>query len=345
MNPVVNHTDGLVGIFGGTFDPVHQGHVCALNLLCQSLNFKRVHWVLSARPPHKDRVSASIEQRFEMLQLALQDNQIYLADDTEVTRPEKSYTIDTVELFRQHYPSANLVVIIGSDSLLNLPSWHRYKELIEQVNWVVMHRPGYSLNLNDELRSRFVDDVEQFSASSGGALWLFEHSNFAISSTQLRAELATTSSNDTNSLVKQFLASDVISYIRARHLYKITPMKPEEIKQQVVEAIENVKGQDIRIIDIADISNFADYMIVVSGTSDTHVKALAREASDSLRVQGVIPLNEDGADVGEWVLVDFGDVVLHVMRPEVREYYDLEKLWDEDVRKMVEKHREGNDED
>ena len=121
-------------------------------------------------------------------------------------------------------------------------------------------------------------------------------------------------------------------------------MKPEEIKQQVIEAVENVKGQDIRVLDIADISNFADYMVVVSGTSDTHVRALAREASDSLRKQGVIPLNENGADVGEWVLVDFGDVVLHVMRPEVREYYDLEKLWDEDVRKMVEQHRESNEE-
>ena len=86
-------------------------------------------------------------------------------------------------------------------------------------------------------------------------------------------------------------------------------------------------------------------MVVVSGTSDTHVKALAREASDSLRTKGVIPINEDGADVGEWVLVDFGDVVLHVMRPEVREYYDLEKLWDEDVRMMVEKHRQNNEDE
>ena len=345
LNQSTKHTNGLVGIFGGTFDPVHQGHVHALDLLCQTLSFKRIHWVLSARPPHKDQVSASIEQRFEMLQLALAGKKVYFPDDSEIVRQEKSYTVDTVELFQEKYPETNLVVIIGSDSLLNLPSWHRYKELIEQVNWVVMHRPGYSLDLSDELKSRFVDDVDQFKESSGGALWLFEHSNFAISSTQLRAELAATKTSEADSLVKQFLASDVINYIRARHLYKITPMKPEEIKQKVVEAVENVKGQDIRVIDIADISNFADYMVVVSGTSDTHVKALAREASDSLRKQGLIPLNEDGADVGEWVLVDFGDVVLHVMRPEVREYYDLEKLWDEDVRKMVEKHRESSDED
>jgi len=183
LNQPAKHTGDLVGIFGGTFDPVHQGHVHALDLLCQTLSFKRIHWILSARPPHKDQVSASIEQRFEMLQLALAGKKVYFPDDSEIVRQEKSYTVDTVELFREKYPKTNLVVIIGSDSLLNLPSWHRYKELIEQVNWVVMHRPGYSLDLSDELKSRFVDDVDQFKESSGGALWLFEHSNFAISST------------------------------------------------------------------------------------------------------------------------------------------------------------------
>ena len=121
-------------------------------------------------------------------------------------------------------------------------------------------------------------------------------------------------------------------------------MNSEKLKEQVVDALENVKGQNINVIDISDISDFADFMVVASGTSDTHVKALAREASNSLRAQGVKPLNEDGADVGEWVLVDFGDVVLHVMRPEVREYYDLEKLWDEDVRNLVKQHREKQEE-
>ncbi len=119
-------------------------------------------------------------------------------------------------------------------------------------------------------------------------------------------------------------------------------MNSEQIKEHVITALENVKAHDIRCIDIKDISDFADYMIVASGTSDTHVKALARNASDELRSLGVKPLNEDGADIGEWVLVDFGDVVLHVMRPEVRAYYDLEKLWDEDVRNLVKQHRDAN---
>ena len=327
----------LIGIFGGTFDPVHLGHLSAMNLLCQQVEFDRVHWVLSARPPHKDRITASIEHRFNMMRLAMTGSSTYVADDTEVKRRQKSYTIDTVKAFKAKYPAAQLCVIIGGDSLLALPRWRQYEELIGMVNWIAMNRPGYALDLPEEIRQRVVSSPDSLLGSEQGKVWIFEHSNFDISSTMLREELTSSQSDD---LSKEFLPNAVFSYIREQQLYKIRTMKPEQIKDQVVDALEDLKGVGIRIIDITDISDFADFMVVVSGTSDTHVKALARSASDSLRKQGVIPLNEDGADVGEWVLVDFGDVVLHVMRPEVREYYDLEKLWDEDVRALMKKHRE-----
>ena len=336
----------LVGIFGGTFDPVHLGHRKALDALCNVLPIDRVHWVLSARPPHKDAVSATIEQRFSMLQIALRDAERYVPDDTEIKRREKSYTIDTVRAFQGRYPNAKLCVIIGGDSLHTLHTWRQYDELMQAVNWVVMHRPGYSLKVPSELASRLVESPAQLLTHECGKLWLYDASDFDVSSTQLRATLSQERGWQ-QANVQNFLTTDVIDYIRAHNIYTMGRgpvtehrMNPEQIKDQVVDALEDIKGQDIKAIDIADISDFADYMIVVSGTSDTHVKALARSASDKLRTQGVKPLNEDGADVGEWVLVDFGDVVLHVMRPEVRAYYDLEKLWDEDVRKLVEQARE-----
>lgn len=330
----------LIGLFGGTFDPIHMGHLSAMKMLCDQISFDAVHWVLSARPPHKDQINVSIEHRFRMMQLAVSSVPNYIAEDAEIKRAEKSYTVNTVESFRTEYTDAQLCVIIGGDSLLDLPNWHRYQELIEMVNWVVMNRPGYRLELSDEIQHRLVAEPHELRTHHGGKIWIFEHSEFAISSTQLRAKLASSASDN---LSKEFLPDAVFSYIQEQQLYKIPPMKPEQIKDQVVDALEEIKGVDIRVIDITDISDFADFMVVASGTSDTHVKALARSASDNLRKQGVIPLNEDGADVGEWVLVDFGDVVLHVMRPEVREYYDLEKLWDEDVRALMKKHREEQD--
>ena len=334
-----------VGIFGGTFDPVHQGHIRAVDMVCQQFRLAcmplvKVHWVLSARPPHKNQTSAAIAHRFKMLQLALLESDGYIADNTEIKRQKTSYTVDTVNEFKQRYPDTGIVVIIGGDSLLSLPTWHRSQELLNAVNWVVMNRPGYPLKLSPDLTSRMVNCPQDLSQSKGGKIWIFEQPEFSISSTALRTELVTQKSTE---LSKEFLSDAVFNYIKAQQLYKIRAMKPEQIKDQVIEALEDVKGQDLRVIDITDISDFADYMIVVSGTSDTHVKALARNASDILRKLGVKPIGEDGTDVGEWVLVDFGDVVLHVMRPEVREYYDLEKLWDEEVRAIVKKHREEQD--
>lgn len=333
----------LLGIFGGTFDPIHLGHLQAIEVLQKELNFTAIHWVLSARPPHKQRTSASIPERFAMLQLALQSYPNYIASDCEINRPQSSYTIDTVAEFAGRYPAHRVCLIIGGDSLLKLPSWHRYEELIEMVNFVVMARPGYQLEPPAELQSRVVDSVFKLQHAEHSAILLVERTNFAISSTKIRQLLAQPHTEQRAQQLQKLLPRSVYDYIQEQQSYTLAPMQPEQIKDHVVTALEDLKGQNIRVIEIADISDFADYMVVVSGTSDTHVKALAREASNKLRKLDVKPLNEDGADLGEWVLVDFGDVVLHVMRPEVREYYDLEKLWDEDVRELVKQHREEQD--
>lgn len=326
----------LLGIFGGTFDPVHLGHLNAALQLQETLQFDRVHWVLSARPPHKNQVSASIKQRFKMLELALEPYSEFYADDTEIKRQAKSYTIDTIESLQNKFQDFQLCLIIGGDSMQKLSSWHRYQELIEQVNIVVMARPGYELTVPEFLQSKLIDSVDELVAAEQSKLLIFEDTNYDISSTKIRQLLA----QQQFDLLPELLPMAVVNYIQTFKPYKMPNMSPEDIKNNVVDAVEDLKAQDVKVLEIGEISDFADYMVVVSGTSDTHVKAIAREASDKLRKLNVKPLNEDGAEVGEWVLVDFGDVVLHVMRPEVREYYDLEKLWDEDVREMLKQHRQ-----
>ena len=100
-----------------------------------------------------------------------------------------------------------------------------------------------------------------------------------------------------------------------------------EVAQLVNEALEDLKGNNIVNLDVSELTDVTDTMILASGTSNRHVKSLAENAIEQLKKNGHRPLGIEGLAEGEWVLVDFGDVVLHVMQPHIREFYDLERLW------------------
>ncbi len=120
-------------------------------------------------------------------------------------------------------------------------------------------------------------------------------------------------------------------------------MDAEALRDAVVAALEDVKAQDVRVLDVRGLTDVTDFMVVASGTSDRHVQALADRTREALLARGVKPLGVEGEEAGEWVLLDFGDVVVHVMRPAVRAFYDLEKLWDEDLRRLVQARAEGGE--
>lgn len=104
-------------------------------------------------------------------------------------------------------------------------------------------------------------------------------------------------------------------------------MEVEQLKTFVIDKVEDMKGRDIEILDIRDKSSFADYMIVCSGNSNRHVKSVAQNVAMECRAQGLEPLGMEGNDVGEWSLVDLGNIILHVMTDKTREHYQLEQLW------------------
>lgn len=112
-------------------------------------------------------------------------------------------------------------------------------------------------------------------------------------------------------------------------------MQSDTMQKLIVQTIDDAKGHDIQVLDVREISDITDYMIIASGTSTRHVSSVADKVVDTLRDHKLRPLGIEGRDVGDWVLVDFGDVLVHVMRPEVREFYNLEKLWAHDLRPEV----------
>jgi ribosome-associated protein len=106
-------------------------------------------------------------------------------------------------------------------------------------------------------------------------------------------------------------------------------MQPDALQQLVIEALEDIKARDIEVIDVRGKTPVTDCMIVASGTSTTHVKAIAETVAFKAKDAGVPPLGTEGLHDGEWALIDLNDLVVHVMLPKVRDYYQLERLWGE----------------
>jgi ribosome-associated protein len=104
-------------------------------------------------------------------------------------------------------------------------------------------------------------------------------------------------------------------------------LQSKALTKFVIEKIEDMKGRDITILDIEGKANFADFMVVCSGNSNRHVKSIAHSVAAECRAEGVVPIGVEGNDVGEWTLVDLGDVIVHVMTDEQRDKYQLEELW------------------
>lgn len=139
-----------IGIFGGTFDPPHLGHLILASEARVQLMLTRLLWVLTPVPPHKlDRPISSLDDRLAMVKLALKDEPDFELSTIEIERKGPHYTLDTLHLLAEQSPRAELVFLIGGDSLHDLPTWHRPADLVAACHQIgVMRRPGDSIDLS-----------------------------------------------------------------------------------------------------------------------------------------------------------------------------------------------------
>jgi len=133
-----------IGLFGGTFDPPHIGHLILASEAVHQLGLSRLLWMLAPDPPHKlEQPITPLQHRLEMLQRMISDNPTFEVSYLEINRPGPHYTIDTVRLLAQQEPNADIVLLLGGDSLRDLPTWRLYADLVAEVTKIgVMRRPG-----------------------------------------------------------------------------------------------------------------------------------------------------------------------------------------------------------
>ncbi len=210
MNPAI-------GILGGTFDPVHYGHLRPAEETRLHLGLGELRLMPNHIPPHRPQPVASSAQRLAMLQLVLQEYPHFRVDDRELRYQRPSYTIDTLTALRAELPHTPLCFLIGMDSLLGLPSWHRWRELTDYAHLVVSLRPGWSPQLQGELaelvREHQTSDIARLHQQLAGCIYWMANQPVALSATALRRDLAAGRS------VRDRVPAAVADYIDQQRIY------------------------------------------------------------------------------------------------------------------------------
>jgi nicotinate-nucleotide adenylyltransferase len=205
-----------IGILGGTFDPVHFGHLRPALDVAEHLNLDHVRLIPCSVPPHRTQPQATAQQRLTMLQLAIKNNSRFVVDDREIQREGPSYTVDTLKSLRTEFPDTALYLILGTDAFLGLQSWHLWSQIIELAHIVVMQRPDENLDMSEEFKQWYQQHLakEDSQMEVAGSVWSVNVMQLAISATFIRQQIATGAS-------PQFLLPDsVISLIEMLGLYQ-----------------------------------------------------------------------------------------------------------------------------
>ncbi len=226
----------MIGIYGGTFDPIHFGHLRSALEVAEQLALSKVLMIPSAQPPHRQTPQVSAQHRWKMLQLALSGQSRLIADDCEIMRHGRpSYTYDTLVALRREFADTPLCLIQGSDVFADLAAWHRWQELLDLAHIVVMHRAsgyvlplkggqnrasGYSVQWNDKVKQHYgaamVNDVSQLSSAPAGLICELDVTLLHISATDIRQRLLK------NKAVRYLIPDSVLAYIKQNQLYQRT---------------------------------------------------------------------------------------------------------------------------
>ena len=209
-----------IGILGGTFDPVHNGHLHLATTFLKELDLAELRFIPLSNPAHRPAPLASSEQRLEMLKLAVENQAHLKVDDCELRRDGVSYTIDTLKDLRTKFSQSPLCLLMGIENFKTLNTWHQWQSLVGYAHIVIADRPGSDGNIDNEEIKNFmnpfmttaIDDLHQQAA---GCILRLDIPMLDISSTQIRNDFQSGPKSKSESL----LPDKVLDFIQTHHLY------------------------------------------------------------------------------------------------------------------------------
>ena len=332
-----------IGLLGGTFDPIHFGHLRAAEEVLESLALDEIWLVPAFLPPHKEPGKITpFHHRLAMAELAVSMQTHFKVSDMEAKRKGRSYTIDTLKALEKiHGKEHEFFFIVGMDAFLEIDTWKSYKELPDFSSLVVIKRDqGEWDDVKRKIAS--VYNEYKYDASRGGyfsgnghGIYLLTLTSLAISSTRIREKKS-------QGLSINYLApKEVIKYMEVKGLYKkeISDAAPDylpddkekagasPLAMRIAKELSDNKGEDILILDVRGVSAFTDYFVISHGRSQRHAKGMAENLKEALKKEGIRCSNIEGEQEGNWILMDYGDVIIHIFYEPVRSFYDIEGLW------------------
>lgn len=311
---------GRIGLLGGSFNPAHGGHLHISRLALSRLELDEVWWLVSPQNPLKPAAGMmSFAQRLEAAGVAAADPRIRVSDIE--ARLGSIYTADTLKLLRRRFPRTRFVWLMGGDNLVQMPHWKRWPDIFRTAPIAIFDRPGTALSaLAGIAARRFARKRIPLAAARRLALmpppvWVFFHTKLdPRSATRIRAE------QQPQPLMESQPEVTAIATLTPR---RRESLPAPELLRRIIDSLEDGKAEEVVTIDLAGKTTIADYMVIASGRSARQVAAL----TDHL--ERLLPgrLAVEGKRQGDWVLIDAGDVIVHIFRPEIRAYYNLEKMW------------------
>lgn len=210
-------TQRAIGILGGTFDPIHHGHLRLGLELHDALQLSHVLFVPTGKPIYRKAPVATAAQRLSMVTCALSRESAFLVDDCEIKRQGPSYTIDTLIELRKKYPHTPLCFLMGIDAFLGLSSWHKWQEILKLAHLIIAHRPHYSLPQTGVIADLIKDHLETHNnfvhENLAGGILLQPLTPLEISATDIRKQIATGRNP------RYLLPDSVYEYIQTEKIY------------------------------------------------------------------------------------------------------------------------------
>jgi nicotinate-nucleotide adenylyltransferase len=326
-----------VGIFGGSFNPPHMGHLNCVQTVQKRLSLDEVLIIPTSQNPLKSEIEGpGSQQRFEMAQKAFETwGPNFKVSDIEIKHGGKSYSVDTIQALQQQRPNDEFYFILGADAFANFQNWKDVKKLISISNWVITSRPGFSFpDSADELPEILKEEVADFDFNfielkSGKSIQFVRLQDLEISATDLRKWLRI------GKKVEKLIPLSVESYINSHKLYRPLGDKigdTRDFTEFCAQTLFSKKAINVRGFDLKKTTAPAEYTLVASGTSTKQASSLAENMVRIVKEEfNVYPQSIEGTKEGRWVVVDYGSVIVHVFYDFVRQEYALENLWKEAV--------------